>query len=68
MKLAIKSTVPVTTTERVLFVYQSNQSKKDLRGRFGDLLEEFRKEEVNGSITLHFSQGYLAKIHSLKVD
>ena len=58
----------VTTTERVLFVYQSTQTKKDLRGRFGDLLEEFRKEEVNGNITLHFSQGYLAKIHSLKVD
>ena len=49
-------------------MYQSTQTKKDLRGRFGDLLEEFRKEEVNGSITLHFSQGYLAKIHSLKVD
>ena len=59
---------PVTATERVLFVYQSTQTRKDLRGRFGDLLEEFRKEEVNGNITLHFSQGYLAKIHSTKVD
>ena len=56
------------TPETVLFIYQSQQSKKDLRGRFGDLLEEFRKEEVNGSIQLHFSNGYLAKIHSTKVD
>ena len=56
------------TPETVLFIYQSQASKKDLRGRFGDLLEEFRKEGVNGSIQLHFSQGYLAKIHSTKVD
>lgn len=59
---------PVTNTNRVFMVYQSQASKKDLRSKFGDLLEEFRQEEVNGNITLHFSQGYLAKIHSTKVD
>lgn len=58
----------MSVTDRVLLVFQSAQIKKDLRGKFGDLLEEFRKQEVNGSITLHFAQGYLAKIHSLKVD
>lgn len=58
--------VPEPST--VIFIVQSAQTKKDLRGKFGDLLEEFRKEEVNGNITLHFSQGYLAKIHSTKVD
>lgn len=57
-----------TNTNRVLFVYQSSQVNKDLKGRFGDLLEEFKREEVNGNITLHFSQGYLAKIHSTRVD
>ncbi len=58
----------MSNTEQVILLFQSTQTKKDLRGKFGDLLEEYRKEEVNGSITLHFSQGYLAKIHSLKVD
>lgn len=58
--------VPEPST--VILIVQSTQTKKDLRGKFGDLLEEFRKEEVNGNITLHFSQGYLAKIHSTKVD
>ena len=53
----------------VLFlVAQSSNAKKDLRSRFGDLLEEFKQENVNGSITLHFSQGYLSKLHSTKVD
>lgn len=55
-------------TEQVILLFQSTQTKKDLRGKFGDLLEEFKRDQVNGSITLHFSQGYLAKIHSLKVD
>ena len=59
---------PTPETETVLIVYQSQQTKKDLRGRFGDLLEEFKKEGVNGSIQLHFSNGFLAKIHSTKVD
>ena len=59
---------PVTTTDRVYVVYQATSTKKDLRSRFGDLLEEFKRDEVNGNITLHFSQGYLAKIHSTKVD
>ncbi len=68
MKSETKSTGLVTNTESVIFVYQSTQTKKDLRGRFGDLLEEFHKEAVNGNITLHFSQGFLAKIHSTKVD
>ncbi len=52
----------------VFIVQQSETTKKDLRGRFGDLLEEFKAESVNGSITLHFSHGYLAKIHSTVVD
>ncbi len=58
----------VSATETVILIVQSAQTKKDLRAKFGDLLEEFRKDEVNGNITLHFSQGYLAKIHSTKVD
>lgn len=58
----------VSEPSTVILIVQSAQTKKDLRGKFGDLLEEFRKEEVNGNITLHFSQGYLAKIHSTKVD
>lgn len=58
----------VSEPSTVILIVQSAQTKKDLRGKFGDLLEEFRKEEINGSITLHFSQGFLAKIHSLKVD
>ena len=52
----------------VFIVAQSSHAKKDLRGRFGELLEEFKAEACNGSITLHFSQGYLAKLHSTKVD
>lgn len=58
----------VSEPSTLILIVQSAQTKKDLRGKFGDLLEEFRKEEVNGNITLHFSQGYLAKIHSTKVD
>lgn len=53
---------------RVFLIVQGNDAKKDLRSRFGDLLEEFKSEAVNGSITLHFSQGYLAKIQSVKFD
>ena len=59
----------VHTASNVMFVIaQTGSSKKDLRSRFGDILEEFKEESVNGSITLHFSHGYLAKIHSTKVD
>lgn len=43
-------------------------TKKDLVKRFEQLVGEFRQEQVNGSIQLHFSQGYLAKLHSTKVD
>ena len=57
---------PVTAFE--VMMTQSSQTKKDLRKVFGDLLEEFKSEEVNGNITLHFAHGYLAKIHSTKVD
>lgn len=57
-----------SSINRVLVVLQADHSKKDLRSRFGDLLDEFKRESVNGNITLHFSQGYLAKIHSTKVD
>ena len=52
----------------VFVLFQGQEVKKDLRARFGDLLEEFKNENVNGSITLHFSQGYLAKIQSIKYD
>ncbi len=52
----------------VLLFYQSKETKKDLRAIFGDLLEEFKNKSVNGSIQLHFSQGFLAKIHSTRVD
>lgn len=52
----------------VLIFYQAKESKKDLRARFGELLEQFKDEAVNGSIQLHFSQGFLAKIHNTRVD
>lgn len=52
----------------VYVLFQGQDAKKDLRARFGDLIEEFKAEKVNGSITLHFSSGFLAKIQSTKFD
>lgn len=52
-----------------LFVLMtSSEVKKDLRSKLGELFEEFKRENINGSITLHFSQGFLAKIQSTKFD
>lgn len=52
----------------LLIVSNNGTKKKDLIKRFEDLLLEFRNQNVNGSIQLHFSEGYLAKLHSTKVD
>lgn len=49
-------------------IFPSSEVKKDLRAKLGELFDEFKRENINGSITLHFSQGYLAKIQSTKFD
>lgn len=54
-------------TSHVLVIVPGS-TKKDLVKRFDELVSEFNRERVNGSIQLHFSQGYLAKLHSTKVD
>jgi len=46
----------------------SDVQKKDLAKRFDELVAEFNRERVNGSIQLHFSQGRLAKLHNTRVD
>lgn len=40
--------------------------KKDLLQKFCELCDEFKRESVNGSIELHYSQGVVAKIYSRK--
>lgn len=52
----------------LLFVSNNGSRKKDLIAKFEDTLLEFKRNNVNGSITLHFSEGYLSKLHCLKVD
>ena len=52
---------------RVVIIFSGNE-KKDLLKRFDELTDQFRNEKINGSIQLHFSQGYLAKIHTVIVD
>ena len=58
---------PPTTDSRFVIIFSGNE-KKDLVARFDELTNQFFHEKVNGNITLHFSQGYLAKIHSTRVD
>ena len=49
-------------------VIMTNTEKKDLVKLFDQKTKEFFDEKVNGSIRLHFSQGYLAKIESTTFD
>jgi len=51
-----------------LIVIMSSGEKKDLVKLFDQKTKEFFDEKVNGSIRLHFSQGYLAKIESTTFD
>jgi hypothetical protein len=46
----------------------STGEKKDLVKVFDQKTKQFFDEKVNGSIRLHFSQGYLAKIESTTFD
>ena len=39
------------------------ECKKDLGKTFDELIDKFKKENINGSIELHFAAGTLAKIH-----
>ena len=43
------------------------QDKIELSRQFEKLCDEFKREFINGSIQLHFSQGVVAKIHATKV-
>ena len=53
---------------RFFIILTGTEVKKDLVKRFEELTEEFRLGKVNGSIELHFAQGYLAKLHSKRVE
>lgn len=55
------------TDSRFVIIF-SGSEKKDLLKRFDELTHEFWDKKVNGSITLHFSQGYLAKIQQTQFD
>ena len=55
------------STSHVLLIV-SDVQKKDLAKRFDELVSEFKRERVNGSIQLHFAQGRLAKLHNTRVD
>lgn len=52
----------------LLIVSNNGTRKKDLVARLEEILMDFKTQGINGSIQLHFSEGYLAKIHSTKVD
>ncbi len=52
---------------RLIIIFSGNE-KKDLVKRFDDLTTEYFHKKVNGSIRLHFSQGYLAKIESTQFE
>ena len=51
-----------------LIVIMSAGEKKDLVKLFDQKTKEFFDDKVNGSIRLHFSQGYLAKIEATTFD
>ncbi len=42
--------------------------KKDLVKLFDEKTTEYFQKKVNGSIRLHFSAGYLAKVESTQFD
>ena len=51
-----------------LIVIMSAGEKKDLVKLFDKRTKEYFDEKVNGSITLHYSQGYLAKLEAIRFD
>ena len=51
-----------------LVIIMSAGEKKDLVALFDQKTKQFFDGKVNGSIRLHFSQGYLAKIESTTFD
>jgi hypothetical protein len=51
-----------------LIVIMSNAEKKDLVKLFDEKTTEYFQKKVNGSLRLHFSAGYLAKIESTQFD
>lgn len=51
-----------------LIIIMSAGEKKDLVALFDRKTKEFFDGKVNGSIRLHFSQGYLAKLESTTFD
>lgn len=53
---------------RFIVIIPSNTEKKDLVKTFDVRTKEYFDEKVNGSITLHFSQGYLAKLEATRFD
>lgn len=55
------------TASRFIVIF-SGSEKKDLVKRFDELTNEYFHNKVNGSIRLHFSQGYLAKIESKQFE
>lgn len=55
------------TDSRFVVIF-SGSEKKDLLKRFDELTHEFWDKKVSGSITLHYSLGYLAKIQQTQFD
>lgn len=47
--------------------FNQGKEKTDLMKAFTDALDEFKAKSINGNITLHFSWGSIAKIHTTKV-
>ena len=53
---------------RFIVIIPSNTEKKDLIKLLDNRTKEYFDEKVNGSITLHYSQGYFAKLESTRFD
>lgn len=51
-----------------IIVIMSNTEKKDLVQLFDKTTKQYFDDKVNGSITLHFSQGYFAKLEKTQFD
>lgn len=52
---------------RFVVIFSAGE-KKDLVALFDKKTKQFFDDKVNGSIRLHFSQGYLAKLESTTFD
>ena len=55
-------------TDSRLIVIMTNTEKKDLVQLFDKTTKQYFDDKVNGSITLHFSQGYFAKLEATQFD